>query len=52
VEKLSCFLPLFLAPSCSNILTVLRRNLTTIEEIKGKEASRGREKKRESLQVR
>jgi hypothetical protein len=49
VEKLSCFLPLFLAPSCSNFLTVLRRNLTPIEEIKEKEASHGREKKEKAF---
>jgi hypothetical protein len=42
-----------LSPSCSNFLTVLRRNLTPIEEIKEKEASQSWEgEKRESLQVR
>jgi len=44
-----CFLPLFLSPSCSNFLTVLRRNLKPIEEIKEKEASHGREKKEKAF---
>jgi uncharacterized protein YbjQ (UPF0145 family) len=45
-----CFLLLFLAPSCSNFLTALRRNFIPVEEIKESEVNHGREK-RESLQV-
>lgn len=45
-EDLGCFLPLFLAPSCSNFLTALRRNFTPVEEIKESEVNHGREKKR------
>jgi SSS family solute:Na+ symporter len=49
MADLPCFLPLFLSPSCSNFLTVLRRNLKPSEEIKEKEASHGREKKEKAF---